>query len=374
MIREETMLTDRYHFWYIGKSYYDCFRGDFYPLKDRHSREFARRSLFYFSEWLNHTHNYEQTGKPDRIDEMAYYAIILMALTHRYLGDTEKALEILKKAGDFSPPRNEHYMRMAEIYNNEGMYDKLLAITEKMMDSSRKNPFPVYSFIIEPEAYYDSGSTLKNLNNFAKEKLNIIEKKVLTDNFNFNIKVNSKMKKRMFIVDNFYENPDDVRKFALSLEFKQDLRWFKGLRSTISYRPEDIKKSFESIIGEQINVWDEHAFNGCFQLTTAEDPQVYHHDVQKWAAMIYLSPDAPLESGTRLHKSKISGARHADEPEINRAFSGGFIDGTKFDIVDNAGNIYNRLVIMDARCIHSAGPYFGTNSESGRLIHLFFFD
>ena len=51
-----------------------------------------------------------------------------------------------------------------------------------------------------------------------------------------------------------------------------------------------------------------------------------------------------------------------------------FYDSTKFDIADSAGNLYNRLVIMDARCIHSAGPYFGQNKQDGRLTHLFFFD
>jgi hypothetical protein len=38
------------------------------------------------------------------------------------------------------------------------------------------------------------------------------------------------------------------------------------------------------------------------------------------------------------------------------------------------GNIYNRLVIMDAQSIHSAGPYFGSNKTDSRLTHLFFFD
>lgn len=374
MIREDSMLKDSYHFWYIAKSYYDAFRSDFYPLKRRHSEEFARRCIFYFLEWLNFSHNYENTGKPDRIDEMAYYSLMSIGLVYRFLNDNKSAIEYLEKAGDFSPPRNEHYMRLAEIYYSENMYKELFDVTEKMLQPERKNPFPLYTFIIETDAYHDTGNKAKEFNLYAREKLNIIEEKIIQQPVNFNIRINQNMKKRLFIVDNFYENVDDIRKFALSLEFKQDIRWYKGFRSAMTFRPPSIKESFEKIIGEKINVWDEHSFNGCFQITTAEDPQVYHHDAQKWAAMIYLSPDAPIESGTRLHRSTISGARHADDTTINRAFSGGFYDSTKFDTVDNAGNIYNRLVIMDARCIHSAGPYFGTNFESGRLIHLFFFD
>jgi hypothetical protein len=93
-----------------------------------------------------------------------------------------------------------------------------------------------------------------------------------------------------------------------------------------------------------------------------------------WAGLIYLTPNAPIKSGTRLHRSTVTGARHADEESIKNAFDGGFYDGTKFDIVDDVGNIYNRLIIMDARCIHSAGQYFGKQQVDGRLIHLFFFD
>jgi glycosyltransferase involved in cell wall biosynthesis len=375
LIREETMLTDYYHFWYIGKSYYDSFRSDFYPLKRKHSEEFARRTIFYFKEWINHAHKtYEETGKPERIDEMAYYALMCIGLVYRFLNNTPAAIKSLLDASDFSPPRNEHYMRLAEIYYSENMFKELFDITELMLKSDRKNPFPLYNFIIETDAYYDTGSKIKELNQYAREKLNIIEDKKPIETNLYNIRINQNMKKRLFVVDNFYENGADIRKFALSLEFKQDLRWYKGLRSTLTFRPPSIKEAFEKIIGEKIQVWDEHAFNGCFQITTAEDPQVYHHDVQKWAGMIYLSPDAPLESGTRLHRSKISGARHADESGIDTAFSGGFYDSTKFDTVDSAGNIYNRLVIMDARCIHSAGTYFGNNNTTGRLIHLFFFD
>ena len=40
----------------------------------------------------------------------------------------------------------------------------------------------------------------------------------------------------------------------------------------------------------------------------------------------------------------------------------------------NSGNVFNRLVIFDARLIHSAGDYFGHNIETGRLFQMFFFD
>jgi len=185
--------------------------------------------------------------------------------------------------------------------------------------------------------------------------------------------INKITTKKLFVVDNFYYNPDEIRNFALGVDYISDLRYFKGLRSTTSFRPPGLKEVFESIIGEKINVWD-YGNNGCFQICTAEDPQVYHNDEQRWAAMIYLTPNAPFQSGTRLHSSKLTGARHLADPNFCGSFAGGFYDGTKFDTVDDVGNVYNRLAIMDAKCIHSAGPYFGYDKPTGRLTHLFFFD
>ena len=180
--------------------------------------------------------------------------------------------------------------------------------------------------------------------------------------------------KKLFVVDNFYNDPYTVRDIALSMEFVADIRYYKGLRSTVPYRSQQIKDYFEKIIGEPIVNWENHGFNGCFQITTAEDPQVYHCDQQKWAAMIYLTPNAPYDSGTRLHIHRETGMFHGTDPNIGNAFAGGFYDSTKFDTFAYAGNVFNRLVIMDARNIHSAGTYFGNSRETGRLVQLFFFD
>jgi hypothetical protein len=186
--------------------------------------------------------------------------------------------------------------------------------------------------------------------------------------------INPQRSKKLFVVDNFYSDPDTVRNIALSMEFNADLRYYKGLRSNQFYRGVELKETFETIIGEKITNWDEHGFNGCFQITTAEDPQVYHCDMQKWAGVLYLTPNAPVESGTRLHRHKQTGLSHGTEANIGEAFAGGFFDSTKFDTTANASNVYNRLILMDSKSIHSAGTYFGNSKETGRLVQLFFFD
>jgi hypothetical protein len=55
-------------------------------------------------------------------------------------------------------------------------------------------------------------------------------------------------------------------------------------------------------------------------------------------------------------------------------FKNGFLDSTEFEMVDTVGNVYNRIVLFDAKMIHAASCYFGTNLQNGRLFQLFFFD
>ena len=60
--------------------------------------------------------------------------------------------------------------------------------------------------------------------------------------------------------------------------------------------------------------------------------------------------------------------------EYFKVFKNGHYDGTEFDLVDVVGNVYNRIVLFDARLIHAATQYFGNEINNGRLFQLFFFD
>jgi glycosyltransferase involved in cell wall biosynthesis len=364
MMREGNMLDNMYHFWYIGKSYFDAFPSSGFPLQNDHQREYARRTIFYFEQYIQHVLNYWRGGD----DEMCYLAEIFKGDTYKFLGENDNAIKSYLNADKFAVGRNDHWYCLADLHKNLEQYNEMLKYTSIMMQPERTNPFPKYVNFIDSSMYNDSPTQrIQQMHQFALEK---VQESGATP-----LQVNDNKNDRLFIVDNFYKNPDEVRNFALTqVEYNEDLRWYKGLRSTKPYRTEEMKKAFEQIIGRKIINWEEFGTNGCFQITTAKDPQVYHYDQQTWAGMIYLTPNAPLESGTRLMRSKINGTRHSSEPDVDLAFNGNFYDSTKFDVADSAGNIYNRLVIMDARCIHSAGPYFGSTPEDGRLIHLFFFD
>jgi len=205
-----------------------------------------------------------------------------------------------------------------------------------------------------------------NIVNFLKEEENI-----------FNINTVG-MAKRAFVVDNFYTNPMAIRKFAQAQEYVQGGlgRGFIGKRSVQQFLFPGIKETFEAIMGKKITAWREHGMNGRFQLNIGGEQLVYHCDSQKYAAMIYLTPNAPPSCGTSTFMHKKSGVHHNSDPRINEVFVGikTTMDRTPYENVDKFGNIFNRLVIFDGGCIHAASDYFGADMEDGRLWHMFFFD
>jgi hypothetical protein len=177
------------------------------------------------------------------------------------------------------------------------------------------------------------------------------------------------------VVDNFYKNPDKIREFALKQNFQENPQYHKGKRSiNPEFRFPGLKEQFEKILNRKIKDWHRYAVNGCFQYCIAGEAAVYHHDIQQYAGVLYLTPDAPPNTGTCFYRSKNTKKMKMGENEYASVFKTGHYDSTQFDKVDVVGNVYNRLVLFDAQLIHAAPTYFGDNLQNGRLFQLFFFD
>jgi hypothetical protein len=191
--------------------------------------------------------------------------------------------------------------------------------------------------------------------------------------------INTNAKPTCWAVDNFYKNPDEVRKFALQQSYVEGGfgRGFIGRRTEQQFLFPGLKERFENIMGKQITKWEEYGMNGRFQVAWSGEPLVYHCDNQQWGGMLYLTPDAPYSCGTTLYAHKQTRARTYYDEGWDAAWKDipgdPHLDGTPWEPVDVLGNVYNRLVIFDASCIHSASQYFGTVLENARLWQMFFF-
>jgi hypothetical protein len=185
----------------------------------------------------------------------------------------------------------------------------------------------------------------------------------------------------LLIIDNFYNNPMETRNHILRQEFK--VRGNYPGQRTLSYATPEIRDMIQNWIlpfGGKITQFpmekNEKNYNGAFQYTTSRDRSWFHVDSwNNWAAVLYLTPDAPPNSGTGLyrykdgtrfdHEQKIRG--NADE--INKYTQ----DVTQWELIDKVGNIFNRLVIFNANAFHMSMDYFGHDKFTGRLFQVFFF-
>lgn len=176
------------------------------------------------------------------------------------------------------------------------------------------------------------------------------------------------------VIDNFYDNVDEVRDFALSLDF--DIKGnYPGNRTGPvlnelwrSYIIEELEK----ITGKTIINFP-YDYNTSFQVTLEEDTTWVHHDAMSFAAVVYLTPDAPLDTGTAIYRHKHTGIMRHYEGQLD--LNDTPTRSEDWEIVVEVKNIYNRLVIYNSQYYHSSiKPGFGSDKTNGRLFQTFFFE
>jgi hypothetical protein len=198
----------------------------------------------------------------------------------------------------------------------------------------------------------------------------------------------------VLVVDDFLRDPDEVRTLALVQEYESDLRFYKGERTRDRFLWPHLREEFGRLLGRPVTEWLGHAANGVFQQTSNTDPLVWHHDSQGYAAALYLTPDAPPNSGTSFWRDRTYGCRRRPthpletarlvSPEAVKGAEAvvydpyNFVHPQNWELVESVAGIYNRLVIWDASLIHSASSYSEFGEEltkpNRRLVQLFFFD
>lgn len=161
------------------------------------------------------------------------------------------------------------------------------------------------------------------------------------------------MSTSLFIVDDFLPKPDLVREQAIQLDYPTTGS-FPGMRTLAADDSYQMycKTRFEDIMGVKITNWLMDSF--CFQLCYEGAETWVHKDPSMWAGVLYLNPDAPIESGTGIFKE---------------------VAPQDFELIDAIGNVYNRLILYRGDLLHrSLLSGFGNSPETGRLTQVFFFD
>ena len=131
---------------------------------------------------------------------------------------------------------------------------------------------------------------------------------------------------------------------------------------------EEIKSFIENLLGAKIK-----SFSIQTESNIAEDLIGVSGSItgsNLYYANIFLTPDAPLQSGITFFKSRKNNSRKFT-PGVHKSEER---DMTQFDLVDRIGNVFNRLVIWKAELLHSPSCYFGNNKDNGRLVQKITFE
>ena len=181
----------------------------------------------------------------------------------------------------------------------------------------------------------------------------------------------------IIVVDNFFSDPYYVREQAFKMEWFDQMGNHPGKRTKFDRHP-SVKTALENQIGEKIINWDAdwNTYNGSYNLCTQLDKCWIHADQgNTWACVVYLTPDAPLESGTALYKHKKTGLRTYDPNniELMDEIYKDSLDFTAWEVTDFVGNVFNRAIIYRGEYFHAAVQYFGHSDDYCRMHQTFFF-
>ena len=167
------------------------------------------------------------------------------------------------------------------------------------------------------------------------------------------------------IIDDFLDNPDIVRESVISGDIPFDMTqegYYPGVRCNPIYVDNGYREMIANKIAQvfpykfKFNETNSHCF--AFQLCLEGVETWVHKDIEEWAGILYLTPDANLESGTIMFDNNLA----KTESPVN--------------VTNIVHNIYNRMILFRGGVIphRSMIPGFGDCLANGRLTQVFFFD
>ena len=189
----------------------------------------------------------------------------------------------------------------------------------------------------------------------------------------------------IIIIDNFYNNPEVLAKFANSQEYRSDVAGehfnrTQGLPEDFNYLIPFLEKyTGMKVLKDDLwtNGWD--VMNCSFYKTYGVNSNHLHHDWADWSGVLYLSEDVPASMGTQFYKHKETGDYAAfGENEITTGTWKTHkqmdydkrTDTDEFEPTDYVAYRYNRLVLFRGKLFHSACfPDGLTNSRLNMLLY-----
>lgn len=191
------------------------------------------------------------------------------------------------------------------------------------------------------------------------------------------------------IIDNFYNEPDKVREFALQQGYLNSPGNYPGKRTKELH--ELNKKLFQEFCEKLFSIYYDlnnlewNVSTSFWKVSTIDnDPSSpknmgwIHEDGCLFAGVVYLSPGLNKNLGTTIYK-KIKNYDNINVSAMHKFYSKGIDEGFDEAIVNNNNrfeettkicNQYNRLISFDGTVPHSPSHYYMENEV--RINQVFF--
>ena len=199
------------------------------------------------------------------------------------------------------------------------------------------------------------------------------------------------MLNRYIIVDDFYNNPDELVRVALNSLNEEDSPSgnYAGVMTTEYFLGVESREVFKQLTLEP-SINSSTNANGRLRFTRENDSFKFHihYDVDmntKWAGVIYLSKDHPKVEGTCFWKHKRTGLEVAPNtvegfakygwsgfPDLKEFLETEGLDESLWEKTLSIPYKYNRLVLFRPWLLHSPGPAFGNTLETSRVVQTIF--
>jgi hypothetical protein len=201
------------------------------------------------------------------------------------------------------------------------------------------------------------------------------------------------MKRRLIVVDNFYQEPKEIRVALLASKY-QEPSGARGRRSP-PYIACGTRERIERAIRTKITKWSTkgsyYYTNGVFFISLSKgnqaEPVMVHFDepATNLTGLVYLTPRAPSDSGTSFWRHRPTGLEAKPNHEDARRLG---VTCRKLEYrldqdsdksecweeIDRVENVFNRAVFFSAGLLHSATRHFGGSLLNGRIYQSFHFE
>jgi hypothetical protein len=190
--------------------------------------------------------------------------------------------------------------------------------------------------------------------------------------------------RRLSVIDDFFRDPYEVRRWALNQEFVEP-EDVTGWRSVSGRIFPGVLQKLKKCYGKTVSMLPlEDNDTGVVFLsyrngTRGEAPCVHwDYPENAYIAVIYLSPNVPPGCGTSLWRHRRTGLERApvrsDETSVGKTcedlaeeLENDASKPSRWIELDRIGHKFNRAVIYPAYLLHSATNHYGSSKRNGRM-------